>query len=199
VIRWTNILIGIQSSLIVLPVNIFIVFLFRRAAPSKAQKEADDEPDDDKSRTHDIVYNNNDPLNNLEMNSAQCTSTRSGDGIDSGAGHNFVDYTESGGLGVTYGSHRHSNMISRSALEITSPLFPKLLLTDSSRSFDESVFQIKHKIFDDDESSLQLKGNEEMLKKKDDFSCVFTPPQRKNEQVVSIDDVDICMYIIFLI
>ena len=44
VFRWTNIVIGIQSSLIVLPINIFIVTLFRRAAPlPKKQLKKDPE------------------------------------------------------------------------------------------------------------------------------------------------------------
>ena len=38
VFRWTNILIGIQSSLIVLPINIIIVTLFRKAAPLQKGK-----------------------------------------------------------------------------------------------------------------------------------------------------------------
>uniref|UniRef100_A0A7M5V0L4 Polycystic kidney disease protein 1-like 2 n=3 Tax=Clytia hemisphaerica TaxID=252671 RepID=A0A7M5V0L4_9CNID len=38
-VRWSTIVIGIQSALIVLPINIFIVLLFRRAAPDTSVKD----------------------------------------------------------------------------------------------------------------------------------------------------------------
>ena len=198
-IRWTNILIGIQSSLIVLPINLFIVFLFRRAAPSKEKETNDRVADDDEDESPETVNSNTDPLNALELNKIRRPSAPRGDGSVGGSGnHGFVDYTESGGLGVSYGGHRYGDMISKSVGEINSPLRPKMFAVDSSKSFDESVFQIKNnKFFTDDESSFQMK--EVMNKGTEDVSCPLTQPQRKDEEMVSIDDIDISTYRNFFI
>ena len=115
-VRWTNILIGIQSSLIVLPVNILIVYLFRRAAPSKSKHNQYF-----KAADRSVLPRNRE--NRKEY-------------------FQSIEPTDSAGFGISFGRKKDVSLRTQT---LKSPMWESSQ-RDSAMSFDDdSIFQIQQK------------------------------------------------------
>lgn len=130
VIRWSNIVIGIESALIVLPLNFFIVFLFRQAKPWSADE----------------------PRKQIEKLRLAATVVKPRHEFQQSLFNN-IESVESGGFGMQYGKRvpsspktSQSNMAtaSKSLPDLSQSDLGKSLFVDSNNTFqDSSVFQGK--------------------------------------------------------